>query len=100
MLLPASFGHDRIAQRYTLCVNSSDVAFAYVHCVRRTLSQLRASSSCMFHGAENSRLLSKLGLDCGCHASHVDTGRWRFFAQPDHIGVFHYVVDCLDFMMI
>ncbi len=23
-----------------------------------------------------------------------------FFAQPDHIGVFHYVVDCLDFMMI
>ncbi len=23
-----------------------------------------------------------------------------FFAQPDHIGVFHYVIDCLDFMMI
>ncbi len=23
-----------------------------------------------------------------------------FFAQPDHIGVFHYVVDCLNFMMI
>ncbi len=23
-----------------------------------------------------------------------------FFAQPDHVGVFHYVVDCLDFMMI
>jgi len=23
-----------------------------------------------------------------------------FFAQPDHIGVFHYVADCLDFIMI
>jgi len=29
----------------------------------------------------------------------TDTMR-SFFAQPDHIGVFHYVVDCLDFMMI
>ena len=29
----------------------------------------------------------------------TDTMR-SFFAQPDHVGVFHYVVDCLDFMMI
>ena len=29
----------------------------------------------------------------------TDTMR-SFFAQPDHIGVFHYEVDCLDFMMI
>ena len=29
----------------------------------------------------------------------ADTMR-SFFAQPDHIGVFHYVVDCLDFMMM
>ena len=29
----------------------------------------------------------------------TDTMR-SFFAQPDHIGVFHYVVDCLDFMTI
>ncbi len=29
----------------------------------------------------------------------TDTMR-SFFAQPDHMGVFHYVVDCLDFMMI
>ncbi|DBA76095.1 TPA: hypothetical protein ACH3X1_009839 [Trebouxia sp. C0004] len=29
------------------------------------------------------------------------TGTMRsFFAQPDHIGVFRYVVDCLDFIMI
>ena len=25
---------------------------------------------------------------------------WSFFAQPDHMGVFHYVEDCLDLMMI
>ena len=29
----------------------------------------------------------------------TDTMR-SFFAQPDHVGVFHYVVDCLAFMMI
>ena len=23
-----------------------------------------------------------------------------FFAQPDRMGVFHYVIDCLDFMKI
>ena len=31
--------------------------------------------------------------------SSTDTMR-SFFAQPDHMGVFHYVIDCLDFMMI
>ncbi|DBA79585.1 TPA: hypothetical protein ACH3X1_008274 [Trebouxia sp. C0004] len=29
----------------------------------------------------------------------TDTMR-SFFAQPDHMGVFHYAVNCLDFMMI
>lgn len=30
-----------------------------------------------------------------------DTDTMRsFLAQPDHVGVFHYLVDCLDFMMI
>ncbi len=29
----------------------------------------------------------------------TDTMR-SFFAQPDHMGVFHYVIDCLDFIMI
>ncbi len=29
----------------------------------------------------------------------TDTMR-SFFAQPEPMGVFHYVVDCLDFMMI
>ena len=37
------------------------------------------------------------------HASlftnHTDTMR-SFFAQQDHSGVFHYVMDCLDFMNI
>jgi hypothetical protein len=31
--------------------------------------------------------------------SSTDTMR-SIFAQPDHMGVFHSLVDCLDFMMI
>ena len=31
--------------------------------------------------------------------SSTDTMR-SFFAQPDRMGVFHYVIDCLDFMKI
>ena len=29
----------------------------------------------------------------------TDTTR-SFFAQPDHMGVFHYVIDCLDFVKV
>ena len=35
----------------------------------------------------------------GLFASDTDTMR-SFFAQPDHMGVFRYVMDCLDFMKI
>ena len=46
---------------------------------------------------------SSLGVAASRYASlftgSTDTMR-SFFAQPDHIGVFHYVVDCLDFTMI
>ena len=51
-----------------------------------------------------------LGFKCNALASlrsryaslftgSTDTMR-SFSAQPDHMGVFHYVVDCLVFMMI
>ena len=33
----------------------------------------------------------------GLFTGSTDTMR-SFLAQPDHMGVFHYVVDCLDFM--
>jgi len=53
----------------------------------------------MFHGAENSRLLSKLGLDCGCHALHVDTGRWVGTGRLCHVlqdveDEQHFIFDC------
>ena len=32
-------------------------------------------------------------------ASSTDTMK-SFFAQPDHMGIFHYVVDCLGFMKV
>ena len=35
----------------------------------------------------------------GLFTSSTDTMR-SFFAQPDRMGVFHYVIDCLDFMKI
>ena len=35
----------------------------------------------------------------GLFTSQTDTMR-SFFAQQDHLGVFHYVIDCLDFMQI
>ena len=35
----------------------------------------------------------------GLFTSNTDTMR-SFFAQPDRMGVFHYVIDCLDFMKI
>lgn len=51
----------------------------------------------MFHGAENSRLLSKLGLDCGCHGLH--TGRWVGTARLCHVlkdveDEQHFIFDC------
>ncbi len=76
MLLPASFWHDRTAKRYTLRVDSSDVAFAYVAFVMHALLAftVACSNSCMFHCAEDTRLLSR--FRCGCHGILVDTGRW------------------------
>ena len=35
----------------------------------------------------------------GLFTSQTDTMR-SFFAQQDHLGVFHYVIDCVDFMQI
>ncbi|DBA73557.1 TPA: hypothetical protein ACH3X2_009800 [Trebouxia sp. C0005] len=43
--------------------------------------------------------LASLRLYASLFTGSTDTMR-SFFAQPDHMGVFHYVVDCLDFMMI
>ena len=49
-----------------------------------------------------SGMLSLLRYACryaSLFTGSTDTMR-SFFAQPDHMGVFHYVVDCLDFKMI
>ena len=44
-------------------------------------------------------MLNWYELNVSLFTGSTDTMR-SFFAQPDHVGVFHYVVDCLDFMMI
>ncbi len=48
----------------------------------------------------NSRVGNSLVKFLSLYVSPREATDISFFAQPDHVGVFHYVVDCLDFMMI
>ena len=50
-------------------------------------------------GVECIALASLRSRYAGLFTGNTDTMR-SFFAQPDHVGGFHYVVECLDFMMI
>ena len=46
---------------------------------------------------ECAALAALLSQYANLFTSCTDTVR-SIFAQPDHMGVFHYVVDCLDFI--
>ena len=77
----AGAGHVSRAQRICTCCNSGavgDEMHLVFECV--ALAPLRQRYATLFTGL-------------------TDTMR-SFFAQHDHLGVFHYVIDCLDFMNI
>ena len=80
-LLLAGAAHVDRAHRVCLACNSGavgDEKHLVLECT--ALASLRSRYASLFTGS-------------------TDTMR-SFFAQPDHIGVFHYVADCLDFIMI
>ncbi len=75
-------GAAHVARVHRVCLACNSGAVGEMHLVFEctALASLRSRYASLFTGS-------------------TDTMR-SFFAQPDHIEVFHYLVDCLDFMMI